>query len=272
MPVDYNKFIHPQDRMALETLKKIPLFDTVLKGYMKLFDENTMRGINMASKIRLGPDQLPEIYSLMPEICNTLGIPEPEFYLEMNPIPNAYTFGDTTPFVVVNSGLLDMLPRDELKAVIAHECGHILCRHVLYHSLAITFLKAGRDFLGLGAAVIMPVYWALMYWSRRSEFSADRVAAYVMNDSDCVVRTMMRLSGGGQHITNAVNMDAYMRQVEGYATLMDESKFNKLLQAWAIKEAEHPFPGIRSVEIRKWFENNRNHLPETADAPKVLTW
>ncbi len=270
--VDYNKFIHPQDRVALEALKRIPFFDDLLKAYMRLIDEQTMRGVNMASKIRLGPNQLPEIYNLLPEICATLGINEPEFYLEMNPLPNAYTFGDTNPFVVVNSGLIDLLKPDELKAVIAHECGHILCRHVLYHSLAITFLKTGISFLGFGSAVIQPIYWALMYWSRRSEFSADRVAAYVMNDCDCVVRTMMRLSGGGQHLTNKVNMSLYLKQAEEYTSLLDESKFNKLLQAWQIKDAEHPFPGIRSIEVKKWFEENNGNLPEIANAPELYKW
>lgn len=272
MAIDYNEFIHPQDRMALEMLKRIPFFDDLLKSYMKLFDENTMHGINMASKIRLSPAQLPEVYGHLPEICSILGIPEPEFFLEMNPLPNAYTFGDTKPFIVVNSGLLDLLTPDELRTVIAHECGHILCRHVLYHSLGLTLLKAGTSVFGLGTAVLTPIYWSLMYWCRRSEFSADRVAAYVMNDCSPVIQTMMRLSGGGQHITDSVNMEEYLRQTEEYATLLDESKFNKLLQAWAIKDAEHPFPGIRSLEIRKWFEENQDRLPESADAPIKHSW
>ncbi len=269
MAVDYNKFIHPQDRMAMEALKRIPLFDKVLKAYMSTFDENTLRGVNMASMIRLGPNQIPEIYNILPEICSTLGIDEPEFYLEMNPIPNAYTFGDTKPFVVVNSGLIDLLSPEELRVAIAHECGHILCHHVLYHSLAMILLRAGSGILGMTTA---PIYWALMYWCRRSEFSADRVAAYVMEDCDLVVRTMMRLSGGGQHITDSVNMAEYMKQAESYANLLDESKFNKALQAWAIKDAQHPFPGIRSLEIKKWFTENFEMLPERADASEKNTW
>ena len=272
MQIDYKQFIHPQDRMALEMLKRIPFFDDLLKIYMKLFDENTMRGINMASKIRLSPTQLPEIYSSLPEICAKLGIPEPEFYLEMNPMPNASTFGDTNPFIIVNSGLIDLLTPEELKVAVAHECGHILCRHVLYHSLAVTALKIGMEFFGFVGQVAVPLYWSLMYWCRRSELSADRVAAYVMNDSDSVIRTMMRLSGGGRHITDTVNMQEYIRQAEEYATLVDESKFNKLLQAWAIKDAEHPFTGVRILEVHKWFEKNKDRLPEPADAPVRFTW
>ena len=261
MAIDFNKFIHPQDRAALEALKAIPFFDSILKTYLKLIDERELHGINMASKIRLATDQLPEIYNILPETCSVLGLTEPEFYLEMNPVPNAYTFGDTAPFVVVTSGLLDLLKHDELKAVIAHECGHILCHHVLYHSVGTTILKVGAAIGGFSAQVMAPVTWAMLYWMRRSELSCDRVAAYVMRDSDCVVRTMMRLSGGGPHITDKVNIKKFEQQAREYIASLDESTFNKLLQAWAIKDQEHPFPGIRCVEVKKWFDENKATFP-----------
>lgn len=89
-----------------------------------------------ASKIRVSPTQLPEIYNILPPICDQLEIVEPEFYLEMNPMPNAYAFGDTKTAITVTSSLVEMMSKDELTAVVAHECGHIACHHMLYHSLA----------------------------------------------------------------------------------------------------------------------------------------
>jgi len=44
----------------------------------------------------------------------------------MNPLPNGYTFSDTRVFVTVTSGLPEYLDEDEVQAVIAHECGHIV--------------------------------------------------------------------------------------------------------------------------------------------------
>ena len=165
MPIDYKPFIHPEDRDALEKLKAVPLLDSAVKKYMQVFTEDMFRGINMASKIRLGPSQLPEIHSLLRVTCETLQIPEPEFYLEMDPVPNAYTYGDTKPFVVINSGIVDLLSTEELKAVIAHECGHILCRHVLYHTMADLIASAGGGIGGLfGLGIVSePLQWALTY-------------------------------------------------------------------------------------------------------------
>ncbi len=262
MPIDYKPFIHPEDRDALEKLKAVPLLDSAVKKYMQVFTEDMFRGINMASKIRLGPNQLPEIYRLLRESCEALQIPEPEFYLEMDPVPNAYTYGDTNPFVVINSGIVDLLSADELKAVIAHECGHILCRHVLYHTLANLLAGAGSGiggFFGLGI-ISEPLQWALMYWSRRSEFSADRVAAYVTGDADVVARTMMRLAGGGTRITERVDMEQFVKQAADYQKFMKDSDKSKFLQNWMIKDLSHPYPAVRAAEVKKWFAGRRPAL------------
>lgn len=269
MTIDYEKFIHPEDRAGLKILKNTLGFDALMKGYLSIVDERLMRGINMASMIRLGPDQLPELYKPLPEICSTLGIPEPELYLEMDPIPNAHTFGDTNPYIVIKSGLVEMLSPEELKVVIAHECGHILCHHVLYHTVGAIIGSVGG---GLLLPVTEPVTWALKHWIRRSEFSADRVAAYAVGNYEDVVKVMIRLAGGSSRVTEKVNIEEYFRQVEKYKETRDDSTYNKILQAWAIKNADHPFSGIRAVEVKKWFMENRDNLPENADAPKKLSW
>ena len=124
------EFIHPEDAAALRQLESIPGFPTIAKKVLELGYEKLRYGINMASTIRLSPTQLPELYRHLPPICERLGIKEPEFYLEMNPVPNAYTSGDTRVFIVVTSGLVEMMDDEELDAILAHECGRILCRPV----------------------------------------------------------------------------------------------------------------------------------------------
>ena len=129
-------FIHPEDAAALRQLESIPGFPTLVKKLMSMGLEQLQYGVNMASAIRLSPSQLPKLYNRLPPICKKLGIEQPEFYLSMDPNPNAWTFGDTKIFITITSGLVDMMTEEELDAVIAHECGHILCHHVLYHSIA----------------------------------------------------------------------------------------------------------------------------------------
>jgi Zn-dependent protease with chaperone function len=251
-----NDFIHPEDNAALRQLEAIPGFDAVLKAGMRVFQEQLLHGINMASKIRLGPEQLPELYARLPPICALLGVEEPEFYLEMNPAPNAYTYGDTRTFLTVTSGLLECLNEAELKAVLAHECGHIACRHVLYHTMASLLFNAGRNVLGPVMAIAKPIELALLYWQRRSELSSDRAAAVAMGGALPVVETMIRLAGGPAKFTGKVNVELYVRQAEAYDELCNGSAWDKTLQNMAIMESSHPFPSVRAREITRWCETD----------------
>jgi len=105
-----------------------------------------------------------------------------------------------------------------------------------------------------------PLKWALTYWVRRSEFSADRVAAYVTGDADIVARTMMRLAGGGSRITAAVNMDEFLKQASEYNRFINDSDKSSFLQNWMIKDLDHPYPAIRAVEVVNWFKCQSRRL------------
>ena len=189
-----SEFMHPEEAAALRQLESIPGFPSFVKSILSLGLEPLRYGINMASSVRLSDKQLPEIYRHLPPSCGKLGIPVPEFYLSMDPVPNAWTFGDTRIFITVTSGLLDMMDDEELDAVLAHECGHILCHHVLYHSVA-TYILMGADALGLLGKLTIPIQLGFLYWQRKSELTCDRAGA-VITSPEVVSRTMARLSAG----------------------------------------------------------------------------
>ena len=257
MKVPACTYLHPEDKAALENLKNIPMFSTCLKSFMKFLPEQYLYGMNMAQKIRLGPEQLPNIYKLLPPVCKVLDIQEPEFYLEMNPMPNAYTYGDSKVFLTITSGLLEHMEEDELTAVLAHECGHIACHHVLYHTMATMILTFGAKALGPIAALSIPLQLALLHWQRRSELSADRAAAIYMKGSKSVAEMLIRLAGGPKAITEKVNLELYYKQAEAYSKLIEESEWNMLLQGVAIMNQTHPFLSVRTKEICDWCEGEQ---------------
>lgn len=248
-------FIHPEDETARRNMEAVSGFSAAVKAFLKVGMEQYFHGVNMATKIRLSEKQLSELYAKLPPICKKMGITEPEFYLEMNPAPNAYTFGDTKIFLTITSGLVEYLDDNELEAVIAHECGHILCRHVLYHTMA-NMLKAGADMFGLLGVFTTPVQLALYYWSRKSELSADRAAAVVTGSAQAVVETMIRLSGGPKSITGKVNIEEYASQANAYDALQ-ENKWDKALQTYAVAFQDHPFSSVRTREILKWCKTDQ---------------
>ena len=261
-------FIHPEDAAALRQLESIPGFPTLVKKFFSLGYERLYYGMNMATNIRLSETQLPEIYRHLPPICEKLGIPEPEFYLEMNPMPNAYTFGDTKIYITVTSGLLEMMDDEELDAVLAHECGHIMCRHVLYHNMAQLILNNAEG-LGILGVLSAPLKLALLYWMRKSELSCDRCGA-IVTSADTVARVMARLAGGPKSLTKNVDMEQWAQQADIYDSIRKSGTWNKTLQILAVAGLDHPFAAVRVREVLNWaktpaYGNIKAHLEGVKD-------
>ena len=248
--MQYTEFIHPEDAAALKALKAIPLLSKVLKKAMDIGAEQLQTGMNMATKIRLSPTQLPHLYNILPPICEQLEIREPEYFLEMSPLPNAYAFGDTQTAITITSALVEMMSEEELRAVVAHECGHIACHHMLYHTLAQMIANASGAFEAL-AALAIPVQVALFYWQRKSELSCARAAAYIPGP-DATASMLARLAGGPKSITSQLNMEELARQADQYDALCKDGMWNKALQTFAVCDKDHPFVAVRMREMLNW--------------------
>lgn len=253
--MNISEFTHPDDLDALELLNAIPILPTVMKKFMDLGMEQLYFGLNKASKIKLSPTQLPEIYNILPPICEQLEIEEPEFYLEMSPAPNAYAFGDTQTAITVTSSLVEMMSPEELRAIVAHECGHIACHHMLYHSLAQVLANASGVFETL-STLATPIHYALIYWQRKSELSCDRAAAFITSP-ETVMAVMARLAGGPKSITSKVNMKEWSQQADEYEKIYNGGLWNKTLQRFAVLDQDHPFHAVRVREILKWKESGQ---------------
>ena len=248
-------FIHPEDAAALEALEKIPVLPAVTKSFMDLGVEQLQTGLNMASKVKLSPTQLPHLYHILPPICEILDIKEPDFYLEMSPIPNAYAFGDTQTAITITSALVEMMSEEELRGVVAHECGHIACHHMLYHTLAQILSNATGMFETL-ASLAAPLHYALMYWQRKSELSCDRVAAYIVGPKTAT-SMLARLAGGPKDITSKLNLVELAEQADLYDAFCKSGLWNKALQTYAVLDQNHPYTSVRIRELLKWTDTHQ---------------
>lgn len=248
------EFTHPDDAAALKTLESIPVLPAVVKKVMDIGIEQLTYGTNMATKVLLSPSQLPKLYSILPPICKRLGIREPGFYLEMNPFPNAYAFGDTYTAITITSGLVELLTEEELAAAVAHECGHILCRHMLYHTVASIMANQmlQSEILGI---LTTPVKLALLYWNRKSELSCDRVSTFHCGPN-ATISLMSRLSGGSKAITDDINLVELAEQADKYDAICKSGAWNRVLQTYAIMGNDHPYTSVRIRETLRWVDSD----------------
>lgn len=252
-----NFYLHDSDRIALQALKAIPGFTQLFKAFMNVWSEKQFRIQNMSTNLRINEKQLPEYYNMLPPICEKLGIEIPELYLKLDVCPNAYTSGDTKPFITITSGLLETMPENLIPTVLAHECGHIACHHSLYTTMGRIILSEAVNYLGLNDLAVFPIQAAFSYWMRCSELSADRAAAICDGSKDNVIEMCMRFAGADKDITAKANVDEFMNQTAEYREMIKDSKWNKTLEFILLNKEDHPFNAVRAFECSEWAKTER---------------
>ena len=98
----------------------------------------------MNSAVKVPENQMPELHSLISEVAASAEIPKPEVYIIPSKSPNAFATGrdPNHASIAFTEGILDILDREELKGVIAHEMSHIKNRDILVATIAATLASA----------------------------------------------------------------------------------------------------------------------------------
>ena len=204
---------HPADKAALQALRRIPVFDEILRKIFGFMTERAFRLAFQASSVKVSKNQFPKVYSIYKECLETLDVEEEyPLFISQTPIVNAGAWGMEQPFIILNSGTVRLLDDDQLAYVIGHEIGHIMSDHVLYKSMTVILLNlatTGFPIVGLAARAILV---ALLEWQRKSELSSDRAGLLTVQDPDIVLGTMLKMAGGGED--NESNLQEYIIQAE----------------------------------------------------------
>ena len=249
-------YVHDFDKQAADALNQFPKFVKLLESYSANYDEKAAKIDLLSTAIRLGEKQMPEVYGLLPPICEQLGIDAPELYYVKDKHPNAATFGITNPCIYVTSGLVNTLPLNLLPSVLAHECGHIACKHSLYHSIAAQ-LAGGIDrsplvrIPAIGKYLTPTLVKALLFWDRCSELSADRAAALCDGTADKTIDVLLRLNGYGKN----VDRKEFLNQALDLKSFVNDSRSNKLLELMLVQDETHPRLATRAYECYEWSQS-----------------
>jgi Zn-dependent protease with chaperone function len=245
---------HPADRAATAALQSIPMLDVVVRKLIEFGYERAYRQQFLAASVRLGDDQLPQVWADWNAVCARLDLPERyDIYLTQFPVTNAAAIGAGKPMVVINSRCIDLLDELELRTVLGHEAGHILSAHVLYRTALLILLQlSGAARLPMIAGLpLLAVKLALLEWYRAAELSSDRAATLVNRDPLVTCRTMMVLAGGVS--ARKLDLDAFIRQANDYEEW--SSGWDKLNRLRAQLSLTHSYPVRRVKEITAWVQS-----------------
>ena len=207
----------------------------VLIGY--LFNDTI---IHMATGARpVTRQDQPELYNLLENLCISRGLATPRLYIIDSDVMNAYASGiDNKSYAItVTSGLLAVLNRDELEAVLAHELTHIIDRdtrlliitivfvgmisflaQLLWSSMRFAAFTRDRSRRGGGAIILVLIAAAVMFigymlalvlrfaLSRRRELLADAGSVALTKNPDALIAALLKISKNAElpHVPSEV--------------------------------------------------------------------
>ncbi|MBV9389530.1 MAG: M48 family metalloprotease [Chroococcidiopsidaceae cyanobacterium CP_BM_ER_R8_30] len=177
----------------------------------------------------VSPEQAPSLHAMLERLSQRARIPTPALYVVPSPTANAFATGRDPQHaaVAVTEGIVNLLSKEELEGVIAHELSHIINRDTLTQAVAATIAGAisslaymaqwtsfgmaygGRDNrngpnpLGLLLAVFLaPIAASIIQMgiSRAREFEADAGSARLTGNPRALARALQKLEMGARQM------------------------------------------------------------------------
>ncbi|MEO0164867.1 MAG: M48 family metalloprotease [candidate division WOR-3 bacterium] len=187
------------------------------------------------------PEEFKQLHNVVEEVAIAAGVPKPKVYITPSPAPNAFATGRNpkNAAIAVTTGLLEIMNREELQGVIAHEMAHIRNYDILLMTVVSaigglivllrdfflrSFLWGGRKrenrgrgggiliLLGLVLAIIAPLFVALIRAaiSRQREYLADASGAYITRYPQGLAQALRKLKEYYQPLARASQSNAHL--------------------------------------------------------------
>ena len=202
------------------------------------YSDKIALSINRAREIKR--EENPELWNIVENLSITAGLPMPRVYEMDDPSPNAFATGRNKEHAVVcvTSGLLQILDKNELEGVIAHELSHIGNRDILLSTVVVVlagfisilaqvflrsmFFGGGRRDDGEGGGIMMligivlsilaPIAAMLIQFSisRKREFLADASGALLTRYPEGLANALLKISKYSQPMKYANDATAHL--------------------------------------------------------------
>jgi len=187
--------------------------------------------------------QYAQLHNIVEGLALAAGLPKPRVYIVEDPAPNAFATGRNPEHaaIAVTTGLLELMSRDELEGVLAHELSHVKNRDTLVMTIAVTlvgvvvllgdfFMRSmwlgggNRDndrgggpaailaIVGLVLLILAPLFAQLLQFaiSRRREYLADTDAVFLTRHPEGMIGALEKLKGDDAVVRTASRATAHL--------------------------------------------------------------
>lgn len=224
----------------------------------------------------LSRDTHASVHQMVEELATTMQIPKPKLWLIDSPVANAFATGRNPSHasVALTTGVISLLDQHELRAVLAHELGHVQNRDILITTVAATLAGAisyiayylqrvaiWRSFAGsrdrrannplilLVISIVVPIAASLVQLalSRTREFLADETGACTTKEPLALASALEKL----ENHTRRAHFDADAYHASTASLFIVHPFFGKNISNWF---ATHP-PIPARIERLKALNN-----------------
>jgi len=235
----------------------------------------------------VSPQEYPQLHEMVEELAKKARIPKPKVGISMVSIPNAFAFGRSARDgrVCVTRGIMQLLSKDELKAVLGHEISHIKNRDmltitllsvipILLYRLAwhLMWFGGGRRREERGSSVALVGLLAFLFYfitnllvlyaSRIREYFADRGSVLLGNPPNFLASALYKLVYGS---ARADRED--LQQIEGVKAFFLNDPRQALNEIREISQLDLDRSG--TIDMRE-LEILRNQTIKLSFADKLL--
>lgn len=194
--------------------------------------------LSVAGAKPIAKSDAPELYRIVENLAIAGGLPMPKVYIIDDPSPNAFATGRDPQHAVVavTTGILQLLDKDELEGVIAHELSHVGNYDIRFMAVVmvlVTVISLLSDFflrwsffggdneennnplaigVALAAAILAPIVAVLLQLavSRRREYLADASGALLTRYPEGLARALEKIEGVHKPLEHASTANAHM--------------------------------------------------------------
>ena len=237
-----------------------------------------MSGAKPASK-----EEYYDLYTITENLAITAGLPMPKLYVIADAVPNAFATGRNKEHAViaVTTGLLQVLEKNELEGVVAHEMAHIGNRDILLQTIVVVLVglvtmladfflrsqinRGGGDrdskgsgillIVGLVLMILSPIFASLIQLaiSRKREFLADATGALLTRYPEGLASALEKISvnSAGQKMQNANHATAHLFISNPFGGDGKKNKVNFFAKIFSTHPpTEERVAALRGLEIK----------------------
>jgi len=201
--------------------------------------------IKMTNAKPVSRDSHRDLWNIVENLSITAGLPMPKLYIVDDQAPNAFATGRNPEHAVVavTTGILNLLEKNELEGVIAHELSHIGNRDMLVSTVAVvlvgfvailadifirmTFFGGNRDrggalfiIIGILVAILAPLAARLIHLaiSRKREFLADASGSLLTRYPEGLASALQKIGSANRPMRRANHATAHLFLADPFPT------------------------------------------------------